>query len=674
MKKLYFLVFCLFFTHVAFSQVQPVVALESIDELSLISKKITFLEDTAKNTSIEDILKPEVQAQFKAYDKDIFIQSPTKNSHWLKVVFQNHSSEDAWLEVGGGLSCWYIDFYSPDSLGKYGKAILTGSMRPVENKVYPANLYWLPLAKAQDKNVKTYYIKMQSGRNPEYPLQIGSLKALHKNQRQFDAQSTAFVGWILVMIFYNLFLYFSIRERIYLYYVTYLILSIPMATNLNNYSFFEGINSSQTYFFAWNSPFYLSIYLFVSEYLELRKYPKLLGLLRFLTFGLCIFVPALHLLGFKVDELFNLYHLFALSLALSLYFIGVYAYFKGNKNAKYFILGWLFNITGGIIFVLVSRGILPFSLISRNAVYYGIALEILFFSLALADRINNLRKEKQKAQSDILELIQNQKKNLEQQVQERTEELQQQKKEINLQNNFLIAQSKELETANEAKNKLFAIVGHDLRGPIGSLESILGLMKQGIVTYEEFYNFVPQFYRNVKNMQNTLENLLEWSVSQMEGMNVNPSSFHINELIDEKIQLFKEIAKAKNITISTQMNTGLIVWADVNHVRLLLRNLINNALKFTPNNGNITIMTYSENNQAIISMIDSGVGMSEEQIKNLFQKNQTSTTYGTNGEKGTGLGLQLCYEIVVKNRGYIWASSEQGKGSTLSFSLPMIST
>lgn len=105
-------------------------------------------------------------------------------------------------------------------------------------------------------------------------------------------------------------------------------------------------------------------------------------------------------------------------------------------------------------------------------------------------------------------------------------------------------------------------------------------------------------------------------------------------------------------------------------MRLLLRNLINNAIKFTPKGGNIKIVAYAEDNQTLLSVIDLGVGMSEEQVGKLFKKNQNFTTYGTNGEKGIGLGLQLCQEIVTKNGGTIWASSRQAKGSTFSFSLP----
>ncbi len=246
-----------------------------------------------------------------------------------------------------------------------------------------------------------------------------------------------------------------------------------------------------------------------------------------------------------------------------------------------------------------------------------------------------------------------------------------QKEEINQQRDALLQQANQLATANQTKDKLFAILGHDLRSPIASLEGVLSLMNEGLMTHDEFQDFIPIFHKNVKNMQNTLENLLQWSVSQMQGMTASPSSLNFYELIDEKIQLFAAVAKAKNITLATEITPNLVVWADPNHVRLLLRNLINNAIKFTPEHGHIRIVAQQQEAQAVLSVIDTGVGMSEEQVSKLFNKNETFTTYGTNGEKGTGLGLQLCQEIVAKNRGTIWVSSVQDAGSTFSFSLPI---
>ncbi len=233
-------------------------------------------------------------------------------------------------------------------------------------------------------------------------------------------------------------------------------------------------------------------------------------------------------------------------------------------------------------------------------------------------------------------------------------------------------QAEMLEQANQTKDKLFAIIGHDLRNPIGSLESVLNLIKKGVVSYDEFQDLMPKFHKNVKNVQITLENVLQWSISQMQGLTANPTNIFLWQMVEEKIQLFEEIAKAKHITLSMEIPQEITVWADENHLRLLFRNLINNALKFTPKTGKVQVIAKTVGAKVIISVIDNGIGMSEEQMGKLFKKNQTFTTFGTNGEKGTGLGLQLCGEIITENGGQIWVISEQGKSSTFSFSLPIL--
>ncbi|MCS6820247.1 MAG: tetratricopeptide repeat protein [Microscillaceae bacterium] len=247
----------------------------------------------------------------------------------------------------------------------------------------------------------------------------------------------------------------------------------------------------------------------------------------------------------------------------------------------------------------------------------------------------------------------------------------QQKDEILQKKETLEIQAHKLDQANKTKDKIFAILGHDLRSPINSLEGLLSLAEEGTVSQEEFLALLPYLHSNVKNVQNMLENLLQWSISQMQGMNTNPTNVSLSLIIVEKVELFSEIANKKGISISAQIEPNLNVWADVNHVRLLLQNLINNAIKFTPEGGKVIVNTYIEEEFVIVSITDTGIGMTEEQVEKLFKKNESFTTYGTSGEKGTGLGLQLCQEIVAKNGGKIWVVSQKDKGSTFSFSLPI---
>ncbi|WP_229732455.1 tetratricopeptide repeat-containing sensor histidine kinase [Muriicola marianensis] len=224
--------------------------------------------------------------------------------------------------------------------------------------------------------------------------------------------------------------------------------------------------------------------------------------------------------------------------------------------------------------------------------------------------------------------------------------------------------------SNETKTKLFSIIGHDLRGPIGSLQGLLQMFSDGEMTKDEFFQFIPKLKKDVDHIYFTLNNLLSWGNSQMNGATVKPSVFALESLVDDNINLLSELAKSKSIKIVSELAGNTLIWSDSNQIDIVIRNLISNALKFTPENGMITIKARENNDLWEVSVRDTGVGMDKVTIEKLFKKNSNISTYGTNNEKGTGLGLSLCKEMVEKNGGSIWVESVLRKGSTFFFTLP----
>lgn len=255
-------------------------------------------------------------------------------------------------------------------------------------------------------------------------------------------------------------------------------------------------------------------------------------------------------------------------------------------------------------------------------------------------------------------------------LEQANEEIKTQNSAIHYINEHLTVQTQELEAANQTKAKLFAIIGHDLRSPVQSLSALLDLVTAGYVTAEEFKELSPSLRKNVKSVHQTLENLLLWSNSQLLGIETNPTTIDLQKLVAGKIDLFAEIAKTKDIELSFQVVANTTLFADENHIKLILRNLIGNALKFTPEKGKVRIESIAKEDEIIVKVIDSGVGMDKETVEKLFRKDVHFTTFGTKGEKGTGLGLQLCREMTEKNGGKIWIESEAGRGSCFAFALP----
>ena len=244
-------------------------------------------------------------------------------------------------------------------------------------------------------------------------------------------------------------------------------------------------------------------------------------------------------------------------------------------------------------------------------------------------------------------------------------------------NKELLSKKKDLEEKQEylnqlnlTKNKLFSIIGHDLRGPIGAFQGLLKLFKEGEMTKEEFLNFVPKLKVDIDTISFTLNNLLSWGQTQMNGAITKPKVTQLDEIVKENMALLSEIADSKSIEFTDLIGPNCQLWADPNQIDIIIRNLISNALKFTPNFGKIEIGAIPKVNYYEIYVKDNGMGMSEETMGKIFKKDSNHTTYGTNDEKGTGLGMSLCKEMVEKNQGKIWVNSAVGQGSSFFFTIP----
>jgi signal transduction histidine kinase len=237
-------------------------------------------------------------------------------------------------------------------------------------------------------------------------------------------------------------------------------------------------------------------------------------------------------------------------------------------------------------------------------------------------------------------------------------------------NNEIACQKKELEELNEIKLKLFSIVAHDLRSPVAMLYGFLDFMREEGTTLEDVIRLVPAMAEHVQTTLQLMDNLLKWSNTQMHGINPSLSAVDLTTLIAENTALFKGQLEKKNITLHIENNTSNAVLADLDMIRLVLRNLSANAIKFTSPNGDIHIKTKDVADQVYVTVQDTGVGISLSDQQKLFRPDVHYTTPGTNNEKGTGLGLMLCKQFIEKHNGKIWVESEVGKGSQFCFTLP----
>ncbi len=238
-------------------------------------------------------------------------------------------------------------------------------------------------------------------------------------------------------------------------------------------------------------------------------------------------------------------------------------------------------------------------------------------------------------------------------------------------NDDLIDSEAKLKAANQTKDKLFSIIGHDLRSSIGSFGPILELLTdEGNLDETEKSVLLNALLQGSRTAYNLLENLLSWASGQSGRISLEPAYFNIKEVIDSNIDLLSSSSLQKSISLSVNSRENVSVFADRNSIDLVVRNLISNAIKFTSERGSITINLLDAGDFVEVEIADSGVGIKKEVAENLFASNSFYTTLGTNFEKGSGLGLVLCKDFVEKNGGSIRVESVVGKGSRFTFSIP----
>ncbi|MCC5936321.1 MAG: tetratricopeptide repeat protein [Lunatimonas sp.] len=257
------------------------------------------------------------------------------------------------------------------------------------------------------------------------------------------------------------------------------------------------------------------------------------------------------------------------------------------------------------------------------------------------------------------------------QVTKQKDELERLYQETTAQKEKIETIAKNLEEVNKTKDKLFSIVSHDLRSPINSLNSLMQYTLDENLSQDEFLQVSHKLKHEVEHVHFTLLNLLQWAKTQMKGITTEPSEIQINDLITDNLDLYRPIAQSKLIHIDNQIPPQTTCWADKDQINLVIRNLLNNALKFTHKGGKVTIIREEDApNSWRFSVKDTGIGMDTDTLQKLFKPNFQNKRYGTAGEKGTGLGLILVKDFLEKNRGELSVESKLGVGSTFSFTLP----
>jgi signal transduction histidine kinase len=229
--------------------------------------------------------------------------------------------------------------------------------------------------------------------------------------------------------------------------------------------------------------------------------------------------------------------------------------------------------------------------------------------------------------------------------------------------------NKQLVKANEAKDKLIGIIGHELNNPIGGVARLLALLEEDEkIDPLELKEMIPAMRKQMDASLNILHSLLIWGKTQLKGPQINRVSFSVNPVVEKNVQLLRQSSAGKQLEISTRIAPALTAFGDADHFDFIIRNLLSNAVKFSFPSGKIEIdakLTHTHH-EVLFSVKDFGKGMSKDQLQ-AFSKSNMKVEFGTTGEKGSGIGLMICKEFINAARGKMWFASEKGQGTTAYF-------
>ena len=240
--------------------------------------------------------------------------------------------------------------------------------------------------------------------------------------------------------------------------------------------------------------------------------------------------------------------------------------------------------------------------------------------------------------------------------------------------NSLSEEKKKSDELLQIKDRFFAIISHDLRGPVSAFKGISDVMDMFIQNkrYDDLEIMSQEMGRSVNQISGLLDNLLNWASAQQGQIPYNPEKIDLEKTVDDLFATLKLAADSKNIDLHKDLEHEIQIWADLHSTMTIFRNLVGNALKFTPQHGEVTVKASKSDGKAIINVKDTGVGIPQDKLETLFQLKTAKGSFGTAGEKGVGLGLQLVKDFTSMNQGEVSVKSKEGEGTEFTLTLPLV--
>lgn len=484
----------------------------------------------------------------------------------------------------------------------------------------------------------------------DYSMQLGEVDAVAKDFHK-DLIVEAFItGALLLMFFYFMGYYFIRRiDKTALYFS---LLCLAAATRVVSTQEILLRQFDMPVSWPWLFklelmsialiPTFGALYLF--SLLNQTKYTNILKAFNFVTFIICLYLlfndPYW---GSHIVPPFRYYALAEMILLLVV--VAKSMLLRQHPLATLASVGYFFVFAFGLNDILYSVGMIN----TFYAMPIAIFIYVFIQAIVLAKKYNTAFKEVEDLSGELQRVNKNQE-------------------------DIIFHRTAELEGYNKIKDKIFSIISHDLRAPIATLSSVLSLAEEADdKTVVELRGYFKGIKRNVDNLNLTIDNMLVWSQGQINGVELKPETINLAEEVDRCISLYSLVALQKEITLMHTITEPYKIKVDPAHLSLILRNTISNSLKFTNIGGSIIISASRPSPDRVkICIMDNGIGIHSDKIDTIFNPQLHYSTYGTQNEKGTGLGLMLCKEYAEQNGGSITIESSEGQGTKVCVSLPAV--
>lgn len=679
----------------------------------LLGKSICILEDKTRKLDISTVSNSK---DFINSTTETVSLSLSKSNFWLKFSITNKSDNEKLLLMIENTSLDIAEFYYIQN-GAYKHESIRSNL-PFNHRKYRYQNPIFDLTIPKDSTA-TYLVKVNSTVQMVLPIVVGSPQKISEYNINHDLFWGVLVGILLVMIFYNLFLFISTKDKGYLYYILYTLFTLLTQITLYGYSF--------KYLFS-NSPSVIhkaivifpgiaGIFgiIFIATFLQSKtKVPQLhkLFAISLVLYSSAIIakITGLNLLGYRLIDIA------AISTIFIIYLVATKIAFQGYRPAKFFLLAWSVFFIGLILFILRNSGILPYNFYTNYTMQIGTALEVTLLSLALADRINILKKEKEMSQAQALEaakenerIIKEQNIVLEQKVQERTIELVETNEELS----ETLEDLKQTQTQLVASEKMASLgqltagIAHEINNPINfvtsnvsplsrdvnmlidALENIenIGLSdksipdkQQEIEDYKEDLDFD---YLKIE-INHLLKGILDGASRTAEivkGLRVfsrldedDLKKADINEGLDSTLVIMNSLLNSNNIKVIKDYGDIPLAECYPGKLNQVFLNLISNSIHAIckihkeSGSGELKITTKNDEDNIYISVKDNGSGMDEMTMSKIFDPFFTTKDVG----EGTGLGMSIAYNTIKKHGGDISINSSLGKGTEMIIQIPIL--